>query len=385
MVDTSKAVLAAAVFITAAALAPLTSDDAADVIVHEWGTFTSVAGSDGRPVAWRPLTGPPDLPGFVRHTDYRGWKATLTATVRMETPVLYFYATEDAVVDVTVGFRQGLITEYFPQAIVSPARPVPRGLISPGFSHSIAWRGVRIQPGAPPQFPVEAVANHYYAARETEAAPLQVGSEQERFLFYRGAGTFPLPVAATVAVDGGIEVANIGSQTLTTVVLFENRGGRIGWRVHRRIADEARIPPPALDGDLASVRSELEQVLVAEGLYEREAAAMVNTWSDSWFEEGTRLFYVLPQPIVDAILPLDIRPAPSRTVRVFVGRLELVTAATLTDLTDALRTNDRARLMRYGRFLRPFAERLPAADRAQLEAVLQTAAAAAESAASVRD
>ena len=48
--------------------------------------------------------------------------------------------------------------------------------------------------------------------------------------------------------------------------------------------------------------------LVKQGLYRKEAAAMVSTWSDSWFEEGTRLFYFMPQSKVDEILPLQIRP-----------------------------------------------------------------------------
>jgi hypothetical protein len=115
---------------------------------------------------------------------------------------------------------------------------------------------------------------------------------------------------------------------------------------------------PAQEGDLASLRRELEQLLVGEGLYEKEAAAMVETWSDSWFEEGTRLFYLLPQQTVESILPLEIRPAPLNVVRVFVARIELVTPAILTELADALTRHDHARLARYGRFLRPLTERL---------------------------
>jgi len=41
-----------------------------------------------------------------------------------------------------------------------------------------------------------------------------------------------------------------------------------------------------------------------------------------------------------------------------VGRLELATAATLSDINSAARTGNYARLLEYGRFLRPFAERL---------------------------
>src|SRR5258708_14050037 len=31
------------------------------LVAHEWGTFTSVAGQDGGPVRWAPLSGPSDL------------------------------------------------------------------------------------------------------------------------------------------------------------------------------------------------------------------------------------------------------------------------------------------------------------------------------------
>jgi hypothetical protein len=34
---------------------------------HEWGTFTSIAGKDGRAATWLPLTGSTDLPAFVEH------------------------------------------------------------------------------------------------------------------------------------------------------------------------------------------------------------------------------------------------------------------------------------------------------------------------------
>src|ERR1700682_2827814 len=37
------------------------------LVVHEWGTFTSIAGKDGIALEWRPLNGSSDLPKFV-HT-----------------------------------------------------------------------------------------------------------------------------------------------------------------------------------------------------------------------------------------------------------------------------------------------------------------------------
>src|SRR6202158_3218109 len=41
---------------------------------HEWGTFTSIAGVDGRAVEWSPLTGSTDLPGFVEQFQKDGYK-----------------------------------------------------------------------------------------------------------------------------------------------------------------------------------------------------------------------------------------------------------------------------------------------------------------------
>src|SRR5215472_13819569 len=60
--------------------------------VHEWGTFTSVAGADGSAIEWNVLGGKDDLPGFVNTGGYRCLKFRLAGTIRMETPVLYFYS-----------------------------------------------------------------------------------------------------------------------------------------------------------------------------------------------------------------------------------------------------------------------------------------------------
>ena len=44
------------------------------------------------------------------------------------------------------------------------------------------------------------------------------------------------------------------------------------------------------------LRNDLEAALIAQGLFPKEAQAMVATWNDSWFEEGSRLIYILPTP-----------------------------------------------------------------------------------------
>src|SRR6184192_1259142 len=115
-------VVAAVVSTIAAAIcsampAPTRANDPDALTVHEWGTFTSIAGSDGTAVEWHALGGPSDLPCFVERSAFN-IKGALAGTVRMETPVLYFYAPRDAMVDVRVRFRGGVITEWFPRALV---------------------------------------------------------------------------------------------------------------------------------------------------------------------------------------------------------------------------------------------------------------------------
>ena len=103
---------------------------------------------------------------------------------------------------------------------------------------------------------------------------------------------------------------------------------------------------------------------------------MVETWRDSWFEEGTRLFYIAPRQAIDAILPLEITPRPDQTTRVFVGRVELVTSTAEREVEAAIARNDRQTLSRHGRFLQPIADRLltrmTPAERARTQARLET-------------
>jgi hypothetical protein len=85
---------------------------------------------------------------------------------------------------------------------------------------------------------------------------------------------------------------------------------------------------------------------------------MVETWRDSWFEEGSRLLYIVPAAFVDDVLPLSINPAPAQTVRVFVGRLEIVTPATEEAVHRALVAHDNRTLKMFRRFLGPILETL---------------------------
>ena len=366
-----------------------------DLTTHEWGTFTSVAGRDGRAMDWLPLNGSVALPSFVEHarTAPKGW---LQGTVRMETPVLYFYSPRESTVSVKVSFSKGVMTEWYPHASrvePNPTNPLDGDAVyklpKPG---SIAWDAVTVSPNLTPAFPQDAQhdtrrtprlatsdrGNQYYAARETSAAPLIVktatGQQQEKFLFYRGVATFSVPISATVSPQGSVHLTNLGQDEVPSVLLFERRGDRVGYRLGGGLAGELTLDPPELTATIESLNRDLADILTGQGLYPDEAHAMIETWRDSWFEEGSRLFYIVPDRFVNTVLPLKIHPVPSQVTRVFVGRIELVTPETTQAVGKILAAHDGVGLRKYQRFLEPILAAMKAdnpAGAAQIEKNLE--------------
>jgi len=310
-----------------ASTVPVSSDSRAPdtgYIVHEWGTFTAVAGADGQAVMWRPLAGPSDLPDFVYTTDKPDGLRTsaratksMTATVRMETPVLYFHTRESIEIDVRVDFVEGQVTEWYPRA-----RQVGNG---------IQWGHVLVVPGAHPELPHDGTDSHYYPARAVDSAPVRVcderGDQWESLLFYRGVGTFALSLSAELDGD---EVRTSGAAQ-GRVLLYERQGERVGVTTAPRTGTLQR---PELDDRVEDAEELVRQELVASGLYADEAEAMLETWDDEWFEPGLRIIWVLPREETDARLPLHLDPPPVSSVRTLVGRLELV----LPERAEAVRT-----------------------------------------------
>jgi len=329
---------------------------------HEWGTFTSIASRDGGAVEWSPLTGSTDLPNFVEHFRNAGFKRGLRGTVRMETPVIYLYDSREETVSVKVAFSKGVITEWYPRASrVEPAANIFDGtLYQQHPDGSIAWDSVTLSPSHRTEFPSENLDNQYYAARMTSSTPLRVqtpaGEQQEKFLFYRGVSTFAVPISAKLRTAGKLLVENRGKEEIPNTIFFERRGEKAGYRIGGAVQKEALLIAPELTGTISDLGRDLEGMLVAQGLYQDEAHAMVETWRGSWFEEGSRLLYIVPSAFVNGVLPLSIHPAPVQTVRVFVGRLELVTPATERAVERAVVTHDSATLKVFGRFLEPILE-----------------------------
>ncbi len=332
-----------------------------DLTAHEWGTFTSIAGDDGMAIDWEPLDGPSDLPCFVHRFEV-GAKARLSGTVRMETPVIYLYGPERSTASVRVSFPKGFITEWYPKAnrvatFLGSGVP-PRGpdVRQPGKDEpdSIEWPAVKLQRDSESiDFPLEQPPSHYYAGRRTDSDALLVGDETEKFLFYRGVGRFQPPVAAIAGAGDRIVVRDLGPAQIPAAILFQNHDGKISYRVSGPISSEVTLEMPQAAANTGTLRADIESILISQGLFAKEAEAMVATWGDSWFEEGTRLFYFLPTSLVDPILPLEIRPAPMHVARVFVGRMEIFTPTLKREIKDAIAQGDSSVFAKYGRFLNP--------------------------------
>lgn len=221
----------------------------ADLLVHEWGTFTCIAGSDGRPVDWLPLSGPSDLPHFVERLANTDFKGGLRGTIRMETPVLYFYSPRETTISVHATFDKGLITEWYPHASVPALRPrSDLSLQRKRTEGKIRWENVHVQPGGSADFRSEALASRYYAARETSAVPLAVdtasGPQHERFLFYRGVSAVLPPLTATISANTAVLLQNHFPETVPNAILFEHRGERVGYRVLGPMQEQATLNFP---------------------------------------------------------------------------------------------------------------------------------------------
>jgi hypothetical protein len=216
----------------------------------------------------------------------------------------------------------------------------------------IAWEDVEIRPGEQPVLPSSKGASHYYAARETDAAPLRAGGEWEKLIFYRGVGNLEVPLRPTFGADGRIVIRNAGSEPIPAAIVFENREGKVGYRLVRQVEASVAVEPPELNASVDRLHEDLADLLVEAGLYGREAHAMIATWRDSWFEEGMRVFYLIPRTSVDEALPLTIEPAPSKLERVFVGRVEMLSPSMRRMIESGTDSNA---LVKLGRFLNVFA------------------------------
>jgi hypothetical protein len=330
--------------------------------------------------------------------------------VRMETPVLYFYPDAPMEVKVTADYPQGMITEAYPH----PARK----------GSSATWQG-KLRPVTPEELKTVPVADsaegrHYTTARNVPDAwlfrmqPAATQKEKipapetDHFIFYRGAGNnLSRMITASTNDDHSFQVTNQSPDTVPVLFLLHVVDGKSVWkRVDRMLPykmimdqeaitnnrqpfykEEGRLQvalPDATEPFATStprLKAEMLGALETEGLTKAEAAAMVATWDNLWFEEsGTRILAVLPQPWVDTVLPLQITPKPDAVERVFVARMEMISVAQQNTLVDLLfktpenpaSARDQLRKLSLGRFAAGAVDRAVALKTRQVDNDMRT-------------
>ncbi len=342
------------------------------LVVHEWGTFTSLQDASGRELTGINVDDEP-VPDFVHNLSKYVLSPTFMTSLhwrfrmkgvprshpavnlRLETPVIYFYPpegqTEPLTVDVAVRFRGGWLSEFYPDAEADAPgidwrkeRPFAFGQLTPETIGSLTWKDLRVgtdTPGPPTDEHV------WTAPRQVRSAFVTTpGGESERYLFYRGVGNLRAPLRVVtdrerreIALHGNFDEALAsGSAVVPALWLVDVRpDGAVAFRSFGSLtvtADTRRLLAStsyAFDESqyskehLETLRREMHEALVEAGLYPDEATAMLSTWRRAYFQSpGLRVFHVVPRAWTDHHLPLDIS-VPSRIERAMMGRIELVT------------------------------------------------------------
>lgn len=345
--------------------------------LHEWGTFTTVSGSDGILLPGLEREESP-LPAFTySHAGLENGnlpringviskgllnRPVAGVTVKMETPVIYFHSDKAFDVNVKVGFQGGTISQWYPNRtggeIMPPPPPLPEHPTAEDHAKrvldftkprrgSIEWQARVLSPEESRNTilfkPGESL--HWMRPRVPEANVIRTAKgEQEGFLFYRGIGAFDPGLTTTASADGTLRLQNRTGGAIPFAFVFEKQGFSVSWKpLASGLAKDGSVEIPR---ESLSVSSPTEQEfmdgsyltripvpvyqgmvdgLTSTGLLKSEATAMVETWWTSYFDaEGLRVFWVVPEEKTAAILPLEVTPAPEKQVRVIVGRSEVL-------------------------------------------------------------
>jgi hypothetical protein len=338
------------------------------LVVHEWGTFTSLHDEHGAAVGGINSDDEP-VPNFVHRISGNlllrpGFSAPSIwaksaprchpdVTMRLETPVVYFHPPQGAkspmTLDVEVALRGGWLSEYYPDAEVeAPGVNGAQsfGRLSTDVVGRLRWEDLAVGVDAPGPETTDPV---WVAPRDVDAASVtSSGGESERFLFYRGVGRIESPLRVSrdatwqsLVITAEFPVVEQSRETELAVPALwlvdvrddksmasrELEGFRVTNDGNSRVV--ARTPAKFDDDqyhvdNVAELGLEMRTALIEDGLFADEADALIETWKAAYFKSpGLRLFYLLPQAWTDHVMPMKLS-TDAELVRTMVGRVEIV-------------------------------------------------------------
>jgi len=250
--------------------------------------------------------------------------------------------------DVEVRFPEGMLTQWCPAATSFEPKRINHGGMglrgwgggamqaNPMKNGKLKWEQLTLRPDIDPATFAKVDDDHpwWHTTRATDATPIQSATGvRERFLFYRGAGTFT-PSARVDRDNPWVRIKAPDNQPLAGVFLVSNKNGK-SLIDHHRTLDKGRaksltasVPARPVAASAAKAKAQMIEALEVAGLYPKEAAGLVKIWGDDFFAaEGDRVLYLIPTQRVNNMLPLNISPAPASSVRVLIAWIELSTVA----------------------------------------------------------
>ena len=314
------------------------------LVVHEWGSMKHQVGTASSEFDLI-REDQSDLPSFVKV-----WADQPRHMIRtVEKPILYFYTKQQQKVNVTVRFPEGVLTQWYPDVTYfSPQHDGrrPGNNQAPARNGALAWLQINLNPETDTSKFVNVDKNHpwWHIARDTDATPVTVtkknrrgapiGSAVERFLFYRGAGSYKpmvLPTRNKPGVDLSVRVPFSQIDLRGVFLVRVNDSGAtishapvLKAESTMNLAGSEAVKPT--EEAAAIAKDQLIESLEAAGLFPKEAAGLVNIWGDDMFTApGERLIYLMPSNEVERVLPLTIQPEPKQTVRTLIAWVELST------------------------------------------------------------
>jgi len=295
-----------------------------DFIVHEWGSFNVIQGSD-QAIIGGLVDDQSDLPDFVHVWKEKPFKTELQQI--MEKPIIYFYTKQERHATVDVSVPKGIITQWWPP--VTHYYPyVQNGKIPELKNGSVNWRYLTIKPDY--QGKLANVNNHPWwpIARETDSATvISSDNTAEKFLFYRGIGDYQ-PALKGDFTNGSWSFNAKGNQKFSHVMAINvDDKGQVTINHYNILNLDQKTEPTVVSSPAAAVAI-LEKALLEKGLYEKEAKGMMKIWKDSFFKtSGSRFMYFMEDEALEQMLPLYINPKPTEQKRVMLVRVELLSKA----------------------------------------------------------
>ena len=207
--------------------------------------------------------------------------------------MIYFHLPDEVktplVVDVQVAWRGGWLTQFYPDA--KSEAPGAFRVLDEGTLGRLAWLNLTVGRDASGPLTTEHV---WTAPRAVKASPVTTASgESEKYLFYRGVGhlnapvrvarlndrldllgdldagfTMPLRIQrlwlAQFRSDGGCAFRSLNGVTLRNESLLLSTDARFASREFSA-------------ANLTGLRGQMHRALVADGLFDEEADALLNT------------------------------------------------------------------------------------------------------------